>query len=1034
MKKRLFVAAAIIAVVSLFVLSSCEWKKKEETYSVTFVFDNGQAPVVSSVKKGTVISLPPDPIKGGYVFSAWYLNENFSEKFYAGTKAESDMTLYAGYVKIYTITGNIYDYYSGAQADAVGKINGLGVYTSGARAALSVEVYEGYVFASWYADGVIYSGSSNILVEVKGDTVYDVKVKKGLYLRAGYGGGPVGGTITINGQEREKIVIDGEEYFSFTGLSGDKVTIAATLDRGYTFDGWYYPNGTLFSTALSTEIDLFGDNVALYARYSYVEYGVTVSVSDALTGTAWISPDKVSYHIDEIITLHASPSVSYIVEGVYLRIDGVYEFISSSAATAITIEELVIITDGDLNFLFRADFIYADSSPDHYAYTVLPGSKVRITGINIPFVSGNVFVPAYIADMPVTSISASAFAGQSTVTKLSLPVTLTAFSGAVNPFLSCENLTAITVSPENTAFSSDNGILYDKNKTKLICYPRAKADTEFVVPGTVSRIEISAFESQKYLTKLSSGGVSYIASFAFRNALLLEEIVITSAPSSFAVESFAFIDCKNLTKVDVLLAALPSGASAVMSWAFSGCKKLSDVTLSGVKTLNEEIFSGCTALTSFNLSASVRTLTGDVFGASEIAALSADTVSVYFKGVDGVLYDKLNGKLIRCPEKKSGVVYADSSATAVAEYAFKNCTAVTAVYLQNGVSEISTGAFYNAAALDTFYMGSGVTYIADYAFYGCTALAALSLSDGVVGIGEFAFGYCEGLISIYLGTSLVETKSSSFYNCSSLISISFPSTISEIGDKYNGLDGELAVFLNCSSLTEILVAPGAARYSSKDGILYKGDDLDKSELIIRCPEAKTGVVWVTAPELAKIANYAFYQSSVTNVNFNFSFEVGINIKIETIGNQAFAYSKNLISIAMPFKIKLIGDEAFYNCAVLASVTLSANLTTIGNYAFAGCAFSEITITESVSKIYAFAFMDNPKLKVVKLLPLTAPSVATWGNTGWLIDNGKGYLFDGHNADFNIYVRKNTGGSSNISSYTSRAGWSEYKTYFHDLIE
>ena len=67
-------------------------------------------------------------------------------------------------------------------------------------------------------------------------------------------------------------------------------------------------------------------------------------------------------------------------------------------------------------------------------------------------------------------------------------------------FHHCKNLISINVSNNNLYYSSDEGILYDKNKTVLICAPgRKKGSVE--IPNSVTCIEESAFRDCHYVTK-----------------------------------------------------------------------------------------------------------------------------------------------------------------------------------------------------------------------------------------------------------------------------------------------------------------------------------------------------------------------------------------------------------------------------------------------------------------------------------------------------------------------------------------------------
>ena len=55
----------------------------------------------------------------------------------------------------------------------------------------------------------------------------------------------------------------------------------------------------------------------------------------------------------------------------------------------------------------------------------------------------------------------------------------------------CSSLTEIIVSLKNEKFSSENGVLYNKDKTTLIKYPAGKKDTSFTIPNSVTSMYIT---------------------------------------------------------------------------------------------------------------------------------------------------------------------------------------------------------------------------------------------------------------------------------------------------------------------------------------------------------------------------------------------------------------------------------------------------------------------------------------------------------------------------------------------------------------
>ena len=67
----------------------------------------------------------------------------------------------------------------------------------------------------------------------------------------------------------------------------------------------------------------------------------------------------------------------------------------------------------------------------------------------------------------------------------------------------CTSLTAITVDALNSAYSSVDGVLFNKSQTTLIQYPAGKAGTSYTIPNSVTSIGDSAFSGCTSLTSVT---------------------------------------------------------------------------------------------------------------------------------------------------------------------------------------------------------------------------------------------------------------------------------------------------------------------------------------------------------------------------------------------------------------------------------------------------------------------------------------------------------------------------------------------------
>ena len=116
-------------------------------------------------------------------------------------------------------------------------------------------------------------------------------------------------------------------------------------------------------------------------------------------------------------------------------------------------------------------------------------------------------------------------------------------------FSECNNLTRINVDPDNPVYSSEDGVLFSKDKETLICCPPGKSG-DYVIPEEVCVIEELAFSECKKLTSVSiSDNVQTIGDFAFTGCTGIETITIPG--NVFLSWNGVFNGCTSLQEIQL---------------------------------------------------------------------------------------------------------------------------------------------------------------------------------------------------------------------------------------------------------------------------------------------------------------------------------------------------------------------------------------------------------------------------------------------------------------------------------------------------
>ena len=280
-------------------------------------------------------------------------------------------------------------------------------------------------------------------------------------------------------------------------------------------------------------------------------------------------------------------------------------------------------------------------------------------------------------------------------------------------------LEEIEVSNNNKYYSSLNGILYDKDKTKLLHYPTERNSSEYVMPNTVAEVASYACMNNKYLislilsselrivnsyaffkcsklTNITFGEkLEIIGNEAFKYNTELKEIILPSSVKQIGENAFEYA-----MKVEKLQMPFVSkeGTDYSVGYIFGGIEKI-PTTLIRLYILNGDSIKlnsleGLTNIVELTIPASIENIEhGSLSHSSKLAKLNLMNNSNY-KLVNNVLYTSDEKTLVYYLPTNKNLTYQTLSKTKViAKHAFKNVSALTTITLNEGLENIEEQAF-----------------------------------------------------------------------------------------------------------------------------------------------------------------------------------------------------------------------------------------------------------------------------------------------------------------------------------------------------
>jgi len=480
----------------------------------------------------------------------------------------------------------------------------------------------------------------------------------------------------------------------------------------------------------------------------------------------------------------------------------------------------------------------------------------------------------------VTEIGWYAFYGTG-ISSITIPSSVTSMAGAFDgdPFFEISyyfnsNLAAIHVDASNAIYSSDGGVLYNKNKSLLLLYPPKKSGATFVIPNSVVGIGSSQMSNDP--TWSSIGSPNYDGFKGFRG-------------------------CAQLTSITI-----PNSVKTIGYGAFSGCTGLTSITIpNSVNNIDQGAFYGCTGITSLTIPGSVTNIGSLAFARLNGSTGPIDVTVEWATPPPQITYNNpfnmiLYASTLRVPAGTKALYQAapvwGQFGTIVERTQTWNLTpTMTATLDASGVLTISTTA--NAEAMPNYQ------YPANPAPWESvrSSIHSVVIADKVTTIGDWAFYNTTNLVSVTIPNSVTSIGSNAFWDCSSLTSFMIPVAVTTIGQD---------AFFGCTQLTAINVDGNNASFTSDAGVLY---NKVKTKLILYPPK-KSGAAFVIPNTVTTVERFAF----ANNVALT---SVTIPNSVAAIGDWAFSGCTGLANVMVGWITPLSVSDNVFSAVNTAVATL-----------------------------------------------------------------------------------------------------------------
>ena len=254
--------------------------------------------------------------------------------------------------------------------------------------------------------------------------------------------------------------------------------------------------------------------------------------------------------------------------------------------------------------------------------------------------------------------------------------------------------------------------------------------------SNIQTVESECFRFSTKLTKVIATNLTTVKSMAFREIPLSSECDFGHNLTVLEYTAFAKT---NITEIDL------SNVTIMGDEVFSNCTSLVDIhtDLSNVTSMGSRCFYGCEALTGdFIINTTI--LPAAIFynckNITSVDVSNCESFGIYVYG----------GNFENCEKIRS--INLNPNVKRIGPRTFTNCTLLQTIdisHVEEFVAESNQAAhFQNCTSLRNVTLNENLEYIPLRMFFGCTSLTEMTLPASITSIGAYAFQQCYGLQKI----------------------------------------------------------------------------------------------------------------------------------------------------------------------------------------------------------------------------------------------------------------------------------------------